>query len=378
MKKLLCLLYLLLCLLLLSCGNSKQNRNSEVAEGKPVDLLYAKRFSIVHNTDYTTVTVYNPWQNNEVYDTYYLVKDEKVRVPENGHKIKIPLQSLMINSATHLGFMELLGELDKVKGVFSSAYIYNPTILKGVAEGKIKDLGDAFNLDIENLILLHPQAIMTSAYNADDENSKRMKQTGIAIIYNIEWQEKTLLGRAEWIKFMGAFFDKEQLADSIFHSVETRYNEIKAAAAKVQNKPGILSGQDYRGSWSMPTGLSYNAQLFRDAGGSYFYANDTTASGSRSSTIEEALVHFGQADVWVGADASSLEELGSIDKKYQLFKAFKNKQVYNINKRKNKNGGNDYWESGVARPDLLLSDMIRILHPELLPDYETVYMEKLK
>ncbi|HCK23371.1 MAG TPA: iron ABC transporter substrate-binding protein, partial [Bacteroides graminisolvens] len=118
--------------------------------------------------------------------------------------------------------------------------------------------------------------------------------------------------------------------------------------------------------------------LFRDAGGSYFYANDTTASGSRSSTIEEALVHFGQADVWVGADASSLEELGSIDKKYGLFKAFKNKQVYNINKRKNKNGGNDYWESGVARPDLLLSDMIRILHPELLPDYETVYMEKLK
>ena len=41
MKKLLCLLYLPLCLLLLSCGNSKQNRNSEVAEGKPVDLLYA-------------------------------------------------------------------------------------------------------------------------------------------------------------------------------------------------------------------------------------------------------------------------------------------------------------------------------------------------
>ncbi|KAA6336737.1 iron complex transport system substrate-binding protein, partial [termite gut metagenome] len=35
------------------------------------------------------------------------------------------------------------------------------------------------------------------------------------------------------------------------------------------------------------------------------------------------------------------------------------------------------WESGVARPDLLLSDMIKICHPDLLPDYELTYMERL-
>ena len=101
----------------------------------------------------------------------------------------------------HLGFLELLGELHKVTGVCNSAYIYNPTILQGVKEGKIKDLGDAFNLDIENLLLLHPQAVMTSAYNTEDENSRRMKQTGLPILYNIEWQEKSILGRAESVSY---------------------------------------------------------------------------------------------------------------------------------------------------------------------------------
>ena len=143
----------------------------------------------------------------------------------------------MTNSATHLGFLELLGELDKVTGVCNSNYIYNPTILQGVKDGTIKDLGDAFNLDIENLLLLHPQAVMTSAYNAEDENSRRMKQTGLPILYNIEWQEKSILGRAEWIKFIGAFFDKEKLADSIFSQIAEQYNEIKKKAEKIIIRP---------------------------------------------------------------------------------------------------------------------------------------------
>jgi len=54
------------------------------------------------------------------------------------------------------------------------------------------------------------------------------------------------------------------------------------------------------------------------------------------------------------------------------------KQVYNFNKRLLPSTANDFWESAVARPDLLLSDVIAILHPEILPGYQLVYAEKLK
>ena len=170
------ILYICLFVLLTACGG-KTKKETVLQEGTPVSLSQAQGFGIAHTDTYTIVTVCNPWKPGEIYDKYYLVKDETIAVPEDGHKITIPLKSLMTNSATHLGFLELLGELDKVTGVCNSDYIYNPAILKGVEKGQIKDLGDAFNLDIENLLLLHPQAVMTTAYNTEDENSKRMRQT---------------------------------------------------------------------------------------------------------------------------------------------------------------------------------------------------------
>ncbi|KAA6313830.1 iron complex transport system substrate-binding protein, partial [termite gut metagenome] len=291
------------------CAGVEKSRQPAERDATVTTLQYAKGFDITHSGDYTEITVFNPWKSGEVYDTYYLVKDNKTIVPSGGHTITIPIKSLMVNSATHLGFLDLLGETDKVTGVCSASYIYNPDILKGVEEGKIQDLGDAFNLDIERLLLLHPQAVMTSAYNAEDNNSKLMKQTGLTLVYNVEWQEKSLLGRAEWIKFVAAFFDKEALADSIFNDVAQRYNAIKAKTdSMISVFPAILSGQDFRGSWSMPGGQSFSARLFQNAGTTYHYA-DNNSSGSISTTIEEALIHFSQADIWVGVQSSTLEEL---------------------------------------------------------------------
>ncbi|NDV66792.1 ABC transporter substrate-binding protein [Bacteroides sp. 224] len=364
-------------LLLCSCSGQRTTKSVETEKTRTIAISYANLFSIHEANDYTTVTVLNPWQQGEVYAKYHLVKNNETTVPADGYKVKIPLESLMTNSATHLGFLELLGELDKVTGVCSADYIYNPTIRQRVKEGRVQDLGDSFNLDIEHLLLLRPQAVMTTAYNADDENSRKMMQTGLTILYNIEWQEETLLGRAEWIKFIGAFFDKAAQADSLFTTIETGYNEVKTLASTIDGKPTVLSGQDFRGSWSMPGGRSFNAQLFRDAGGSYYYENDK-GTGSINNTIEEALVHFGKADVWVGVQANTLEELGKMDSKYKLFKAYKGGNVYNANKRVNETGGNDYWEGAVARPDLLLSDMMKVFHPELLPEYEFTYIQKVE
>lgn len=371
--------YIVGCLVVLPCVCGCAGKASKaVVEncGDSVRLLYAHHFSIVHTGDYTAVTVFNPWKPGEVLDLYYLVKNDTVDAPADGRKVLIPVESLMVNSSTHLGFLELLGELPAVTGVCNADYIYNPQIREEVREGRVTDLGDSFNLNIEKLLMLRPQAVMTTAYNVDDANSKKMRKTGLTLIHNVEWQEKTLLGRAEWIKFVAAFFDKEALADSIFSRVEERYNEIRMKAAEVQHKPTVLSGQDYRGSWSMPGGQSFNARLFHDAGGEYFYQTDST-TGSLSTTIEEALLNFSKADVWVGVQAATLAELGTADSKYRLFKAFKEGRVYNTNKRTNATGGNDYWEGAVARPDLLLSDMIKVFHPDLLPDAGFTYLEKL-
>jgi iron complex transport system substrate-binding protein len=127
----------------------------------------------------------------------------------------------------------------------------------------------------------------------------------------------------------------------------------------------------------MPGGGSFMAQLFADAGGDYFYANDTT-KGSLPLNVEAVLKVFSTTDIWLNCNFNSIAELVKADRKHALFQPVKNKKVFNFNKRMLSSGANDFWESAVARPDLLLMDVISILHPGLLPEHQLIYADQLK
>ena len=375
MKKI--LLIIIGIFVLVSCNNKSSN-NKTVKQPLTQKLLnYATGFAVNNFEDYKEVIVFSPWKKGEIYARYYLVKDIKTKTPNDGEKIKIPLKTLASTSVTHLEFLSLLDEIQTITGVCSPALIYNPELQKNIQAGKITDLGDAFSLNVEKTLVLKPEALMTSGFNQADAAAQRIGQAGIPVIFNNEWMETSLLGRAEWIKFVAVFYNKEQLADSIFTDIEKRYNELKDRALKVKKKPKVMSGNNFRGTWYMPAGQSFMGQLFSDAGGDYFYANDTT-TGSLPLNVETVLKNFAETDVWLNVNFSTIDELIKTDSKHALFHPVITRQVYNFNKRLLPSTANDFWESAVARPDLLLGDVIAILHPELLPDYEFVYAEKLK
>ena len=358
------------------------NRTTEyitVAEPDSIaHIQYASGFSIAYFPDYKQIKVHNPWQDNNPLAVYYLVKNDNISTPENGIKIKIPLRSLGITSCTHIEFLNLLNELSSVKGSSSPEIIYNENLRQTFRQGNLVHLGSAFRMDFEQLLLLQPDALMITSYNnSSDDNTRRLQNAGINLIYNQEWMEETLLGRAEWIKFVAAFYDKDALADSLFKQMEKNYREAKLLVSKVDKKPSILSGGNFKGTWYMPSGKVFMGKLFIDAGGSYFYAGDT-AKGSLPLNFETVLLHQQHADIWLNAQANSLKELIAQDERHKLFDAVKNKQVYNFNARINDKGANDFWESAVAHPDIILLDVIWALHPELLPDYKPFYLRKLE
>lgn len=375
MKKL-SLLSLLSIFIFFSCGN-KQAKSANAQAIDSLSLKYAEGFSIRYFKDYKEVIVYSPWVRGTEYARYYLVADRKIKTPSNGTKVKIPLQTLASTSVTHLEFLSLLGELQTITGVCSPGLIYNQAVLKRVGEGKITDLGDAFSINEERTLQLNPGAVLMSGYNQNDPYAKRVAQAGIPVIFDNEWMETSLLARAEWIKFVAAFFNKEKLAETIFSTIDKQYNLIKSKAATVKTKPAVMAGSNFRGTWYMPAGHSFMGRLFADAGAGYYFASDTT-SGSLPLNVESVLKNFAQSDVWLNCSFSSINELVKTDSKHALFRPVVLKQVYNFNKRKLPSGANDFWESAVARPDLLLSDVITILHPGILPGYELVYADKLK
>lgn len=359
-----------------SCNGGGQAATYQAVAVDSLQLQYAKGFSIKYYTNFKKIIVYSPWVKGAVYACYYLVTDKKTKTPANGIKVQIPLETLASTSVTHLEFLSLLDEINTITGVCSPKIIYNKEINKRIDEGAITDLGDAFNINVERTMQLKPGAVMMSGYNQNDPYAQRVSQAGIPVIFNNEWMETSLLARAEWIKFVAAFYDKERLADSIFADVDKRYNEVKAKAAGVKNKPNIMTGSNFRGTWYMPSGHNFMGRLFADAGSHYFYANDTT-SGSLPLNVETVLKNFAETDVWLSCNFNSIDELIKADPKHAFFRPVKLNKVYNFNKCLLPSSANDFWESAVARPDLLLSDVIAILHPELLPGYELVYAAPL-
>jgi iron complex transport system substrate-binding protein len=374
-----------LSLVLMGCTSSARPRgaDSERTENARPDssmhLRYATGFSVDYFPLYRRVRVNDPWNPSRVLACYYLVESDQTEVPKDGIRIRIPLHRLIAGSCTQYAFLDMLGELSVLKGVCEGPKTYHPSLRKALAQGKVADLGDPFRLEAERCLLLKPDALLMNSYNQKDARLERLSEMGIPVLYDNEWMESDLLARAEWIRFVGCFFGKEVLAETLFGRVERRYQHLRALVAKAgSRKPTVLSGDNFRGTWYLPGGRSYTAKLFADAGAAYRYAADTT-TGSFACTFERVLNEFHDADVWVGVNAAPrIQALLSLDERYALLRPVRTGAVYAYTNRVTATGGNDFWERAVARPDEMLSDFIKVFHPEVLPGEPWHYLKKIQ
>lgn len=370
------LFFVIVSALFLSCCTPKQ-KAPDTDSSTASSVKYAKGFDIRKFNEYTQLTVYNPWVPDAVQQRIYLVNDPAIKTPADGRRIKIPVHSVAISSSTHTEPLQLIGEIESVSAACTPELIYNKHLSERFSEGKLISLGDAFNVNLEQLLIAHPDIYMVASYNRQDDNTNRLLQAGIPVVYNNEWTETSLLARAEWIKYVAVFFGKEAVADSLFRIIEHDYIEAKQLSANLTHKPTVMAGSNFKGTWYMPGGKSYMGQLFADAGADYFYADDTTTA-SLPLNFETVLHNFSNADVWLNAPTATIDELMLMDERHNLFDAAKNSNVYSFNARTTQSGANDFWESAVTRPDLILKDVIWALHPDIMSDYSPFYIMKLQ
>ncbi|MGI9544933.1 MAG: ABC transporter substrate-binding protein, partial [Cyclobacteriaceae bacterium] len=197
------------------------------------------------------------------------------------------------------------------------------------------------------------------------------------VVLNADYMEETPLGRAEWIKFTAAFFDKEAEADSVFGKIEENYLNLITKVQQLTALPTVYTGIVYGDVWYQPGGKSYAAQFIKDAAGSYVWSHNKE-SGSLALNFEEVYAQAHGADYWIGVGSyNSLAEIRAQDPRYEKFGAFKEGNVYNYNARIGATGGNEFLELGYARPDMVLADLLHILHPELFPEHQLYFYKKL-
>lgn len=365
-----------------ACSPEKEQQSSPSAvetEAFVTQFQYAKNLTLDHKNGTVLATVKEPFKG-AVSSLKYLFVPKGVNPPDvtaDVTVIRTPIERLVCTSTTYLPFLETLDENEKLVGFPSTKYISSPNLIERVNSGEIIDLGKDSNINLELLLTLEPEAVLTYSVVGLSSNDDKIMKSGIPVIVGAGYLEEEPLGRAEWVKFVGLFFNKEKEADSIFNEIKKSYNEVLSAVESVEKQPTVFTSTVYKDVWYMPGGNSWAGKYFNAARADYLW-KDSPESGSMELSFESVYDQAYQADYWIGTDSySSLESLIKADARYQNFEAFQKGKIYSYNKRINEAGANDYFESGTSRPDLVLKDIVKILHPELLPDHELYFYEKL-
>jgi iron complex transport system substrate-binding protein len=341
---------------------------------------YASAFSVIYHKNYKFVTVHNPWRGASKAFQYVLVQCG-TPIPQ-GFKpeqiISVPVTSIAALSTTHVAMLEKLGLLDSLIATNQPSLIYSPQVQKRLQSGQTKSVGQENAINVEALIDIQPALVTTFALGSDADDYPRLAKSGLKLVLNADYMETSPLGRSEWLKFMALFFNREAQANQIFAGIVQRYQSSAQLAQRAKKRPRVFTGFSIKGTWYIPGGKSYVARFLKDAGAEYPWA-DNPETGSFPLGFEAIYERAASAKFWLPGNLNwkSLKDLTVEDTRNGKFQAFQSGQVYNNNLRLNAIGSDDYWESGLVNPDVVLADLIRIFHPEVLPSHALYYYRKL-
>jgi iron complex transport system substrate-binding protein len=360
-------------LLFFSCQRKEQGMTTAPSNNYTIDsIYYARGFQITSYPDFKLVSLKNPWHSDKHLQTYILVPKNRElpsSLPE-GIVIRTPLERTVVFSSVVCGMLNELDVLSSLTGVAEPEYIDVPFIQAGIAAGTIRDIGRASHPDIEKLLLLNPEAMITNPVNEAGAGS--LGKLTAPVIPCLEWMENHPLGQTEWIRFLGLLFDKQALADSLFFATVCAYNNLKLLTDNLTDRPTVFMEKKYGDFWYMPGGKSYFAYLLQDAGADYVFG-DNTGTGSIPFAFETILDRAGKADFWLfkyyNRQDITYHQLAAEYANYALFDAYKNRNVFACNTLKT----SYYYRELPLHPDWILKDLIAVFHPELLPGYRGRY-----
>ncbi|WP_461142044.1 ABC transporter substrate-binding protein [Spirosoma pomorum] len=347
-----------------------------------VTVRHARGFTIQYVGNYKLVSIISPFEKKA--DTIRYVLVQRGAPAPKGYSasqiIQIPLRRIVLMSSMHVGLAGFLGAEEQIIGLGNLKYVSSPKVIQRIDAGKIQEVGHDQTLNEEQLVALQPDLLMaTGSPTAQMNRYQMLRNAGVPVLINSEWVERTPLGRAEWVKLMAALLNKEALVNQRFEQVEREYIRLAALARSVTQKPSLISGMNSKDAWFVPDGDSYVTRFFLDAGGTYPWVNRRT-TGSLPLNFEAVYPIALKADYWLNIGLNGVDSKKDVlakDVRYADFNAFKSGQMYSYGKRVNSRGANDYWESGAVNPHRVLADLIKILHPELLPNHQLIYYKQV-
>ncbi len=342
----------------------------------------AMGFEIVATDGASTVLrILSPWagaEKSHAKEVFIARDGEKAPEGFKGSVVQSSPRRVVCLSSSHIAYMDALGVEERVVGVSGGSYITNPQIQEGLQAGSVREIGYDANINYELIASLG--ADVAFIYGTTGENNTltaKLNELGIPHIYMGEQTERTPLGKSEWIVAMGEIFDLREEAEDIFQQVGERYESMRLSMLSVEHRPKVMFNSPYKDVWFVPADDSYMVRLVEDAGGEYICKGSSSRT-SRPISGESAYVWLSQADVWLHPNkARTLDAVVASNPKFASTEVVRQGNIYNCTAISTPAGGSDFWESGAVWADVVLADMIAILHPERAAGHTLHYYEKV-
>lgn len=294
--------------------------------------------------------------------------------------IEVPVDQVVSLTTTNLPHFEELGATDRLVGVGTPGFVATESVRERIDAGEIDGFADAEGQpDLERIVAADPDLLVLDGFgDAVLDEVRRYREAGVPTAINADFNEQTLLGRAEWLKFTALFLNAEAEATTRYEEIAGRYADFVERAGEADEQPTVFANTPFQGTWFVPGGQSYLAHAIADAGGEYVFADDDSTGGLQVD-FETVLEKAGDADVWIqaGSVRGSLDDLLAEDERFGEFRAFQEGEVYAYDRWVTEGGGNAVFETAYTRADLFLADLGKIFHPEQFEDHEFVFFGRV-
>lgn len=334
--------------------------------------VHASGFVILDTPHGLLLQTLRPWQGDKSSPTQLLIADGET-LPEGfaGQAINGPARRIALMSSTHLAMLDALGLTFLAVAVSGKRYITNP------AAAELPDVGHDSFTDYEALVGARPDLVLLYGVDGPSANEGKLRELGIPFAYVGDYTEMTPLGKAEWVVAIGAITGHLDRAKEIFAEIPMRYDAVKVNEED-GSRPGVMLNLPYGDTWFMPGGDSYLARLIADAGGCYPLAGEG-GGDTRAVSEEQALQMALSSDVWViPGNGYSIDYVRSQVPRMAAVPPMANRRVYDAGRRATAGGGNDFFESGIMHPDLILRDLRMIFYPSEAVDSLFTYFRPLE
>lgn len=340
---------------------------------------YAVGFEIVGRADgrSTILKTKRPWQGAEGEETALFIARDGEPAPAGfkGQTVKAGARRIVCMSSSYVAMLSELHAVNRIVGLSCRDYISNDSV--AARRAAIAEVGYEGSVDYETLVAVAPDIVLLYGLNGLSAMEAKLRELGIPFVYMGDYLEENPLGKAEWLVPVAEILDERAAGEAVFGALVPRYEAMKARVDSVTSRPAVMLNAPYGDSWFMPADGSYVVRLIHDAGGRYIYECN---HGTRSEPVdmETAMRLLAEADVW--CNVNGFADLADVRRRLPNTAAVfcvRAGRVYADDRRLNAAGGNDYWESGILHPDVVLRDWIKILHPERVPE-DFVYYRPLE